>query len=88
MFEQKNKEIRSLNEGLPVLYAEELEVRLETDPLGISNLFDQIAEINDDSSQSRINCNDYCKSDCTEYCNDCDHCGTYCEDRCGQNKKS
>ena len=45
MAKQTNKEIRSMNEGLPILYVEELEQRMETDPLAISNLFDQIANI-------------------------------------------
>lgn len=86
MFEKTKKEIHSMNDGLPVLYAEELEQRLETDPLGVSNLFDQIAELNDDSEQSRINCKNYCKSDCgtRSDCNNCDNCGEYCEDRCSQ----
>ena len=35
-------ELRSLNQELPVLYAEELEMRLETDPLGVGNLLDEI----------------------------------------------
>lgn len=36
------EELRSLNQGLPTLYAEELEMRLETDPLGIGGLIDEI----------------------------------------------
>lgn len=36
------EELRSLNQELPALYAEELEMRLETDPLAIGNLLDEI----------------------------------------------
>lgn len=36
------KELRSLNQGLPTLYAEELEMRLETDPLAVGGLLDEI----------------------------------------------
>lgn len=92
MFEKTKKEIHSMNDGLPVLYAEELEQRLETDPLGVSNLFDQIAELNDDSAQSRISCKEYCKDNCIEYTeckNNCsDDCGTYCEGKCQQKKST
>ena len=34
----KKTEFRSLNEELPALYAEELEQRLETDPLAVGGL--------------------------------------------------
>ncbi|MBQ4633267.1 MAG: hypothetical protein IJB46_07990 [Prevotella sp.] len=35
-------ELRSLNQELPALYAEELEMRLETDPLAVGGLLDEI----------------------------------------------
>ena len=35
---KKKTELHSLNEGLTILYAEELEQRMETDPLPISGL--------------------------------------------------
>lgn len=63
MAKQTNKEIRSMNEGLPILYVEELEQRMETDPLAISNLFDQIANIGQEYA-----------SDCNH-----NHCNYTCE---------
>lgn len=36
------EELRSLNQELPALYAEELEMRLETDPLAVGGLLDEI----------------------------------------------
>lgn len=40
MKKDKNKELVSLNSELPELYVEELEQRLETDPLMLSGLLD------------------------------------------------
>lgn len=37
---KKTTEICSMNKELPVLYAEELEMRLETDPLAVGGLLD------------------------------------------------
>lgn len=37
---EKTREICSMNKELPALYAEELEMRLETDPLAVGGLLD------------------------------------------------
>lgn len=37
---KKEREICSMNRELPALYAEELEMRLETDPLAVGGLLD------------------------------------------------
>lgn len=66
--QKEAKELRSLNEELPALYVEELESRLETDPLAVSGLWD----IN---SLETLGCKvdvDVCKSDfsdCNFSCN-------------------
>lgn len=81
MFEQKNREIRSLNEGLPILYLEELEQRVETDPLAIGNLFDQITGM---SQSDGCNYCEYTDNSCDEYeCDDCNHC-KYTNNSCGK----
>lgn len=36
------EELRSLNQELPALYADELEMRLETDPLAIGGFWEEI----------------------------------------------
>jgi len=36
------KEIRSLNQELPTLFVEELEMRLETDPLAVGGILDEV----------------------------------------------
>lgn len=50
----KKMELRSLNQELPVLYAEELEMRLETDPLAVGNLLDEFMML--DCSGNSGNC--------------------------------
>ena len=47
---EKKNELRSLNEELPAFYLDELEQRLETDPLAIAAL------LNMDSSDSSDEC--------------------------------
>ena len=66
--QNEKRELRSLNEELPTLYVEELEQRLETDPLAVSGLWDT-------NSLDTLGCNgdvDVCKpdfSDCNFSCN-------------------
>ena len=43
MEQNEKKELRSLNVELPTLYVEELEQRLETDPLAIGGLLSEIS---------------------------------------------
>lgn len=55
--QNEKKELRSLNEELPTLYVEELEQRLETDPLAVTGLWGS-------DSMDTLGCNgDVCKSD-------------------------
>lgn len=42
---RKEQEIQSLNQGLTALYAEELEQRLETDPLGLGGLLSELSDV-------------------------------------------
>lgn len=44
------EELRSLNQELPALYAEELEMRLETDPLAVGGLLDEIMPLGCDEN--------------------------------------
>lgn len=53
----KNEEFISLNEELPQLYVEELEQRLETDPLMLGSLFDVSAQMG--YCQDYFFCEDY-----------------------------
>lgn len=78
------EELRSLNQGLPTLYAEELEMRLETDPLGIGGLLDEIMPLscNVNSGSCGINYGDCTgnSGNCNENVYDCNgnsgNCGT------------
>lgn len=63
---EKKKELRSLNEELPVFYLEELEQRLETDPLAISALLNM--DYSDSSEACFCMCNGKCRQFCVEYC--------------------
>lgn len=58
--EKENKELQSLNTELAQFYLEELEERLETDPLAIGGLIDLMAEISDNSliRCKQLSCND------------------------------
>lgn len=78
---EKKIELRSLNAKLPPLYLEELEQRLETDPLAIGGLLS--ANFNLDA------CDIYCETKCSDYCaSDCPNdCGTYCKVDCGEYSK-
>lgn len=78
---KKSKEMRSLNAKLPTLYLEELEQRLETDPLTIGGLLSVNLDI--------AGCDVFCKTDCEIYCpSDCsDDCGVFCETKCGEYTK-
>lgn len=42
---EKKQEIQSLNQGLTALYAEELEQRLETDPLGLGGMLSDLSGV-------------------------------------------
>lgn len=70
----------SLNAELPSLFLEELEQRLETDPLAVGGLLS--------ASFDSEACGSYCKVDCDVYCaNDCpSDCGVYCDTKCGEFK--
>lgn len=64
----KNKTLKSLNKELPQFFLEELEQRLETDPLSIGGLFDlQEADGDDGICIGNSNCQQ--KGDCTENSN-------------------
>lgn len=65
----KKTEFRSLNEELPALYAEELEQRLETDPLGVSGL------LNEYVSDGNLCIDD--NTNCPQYCPELQGCGCY-----------
>lgn len=74
---QKNRtELRSLNVELPVLYAEELEQRLETDPLTVGGLAGHIAEFDNDAYSCDVHCGDKCDNFCSSFCGE--HCESYC----------
>ncbi|WP_217930400.1 hypothetical protein [Bacteroides caecimuris] len=79
MEQNEKKELRSLNVELPTLYVEELEQRLETDPLAIGGLLsggfdgvDTYAGISCDE----FTCDVYCPSDCSDHCGDF-HCRNF-----------
>lgn len=76
MEQNEKKELRSLNVELPTLYVEELEQRLETDPLAIGGLLSGNIDVYADS------CRVACGIDCDEY--NCDDCDVYCNVKCGQ----
>lgn len=59
----KKHELRSLNQELPALYAEELEMRLETDPLAIGGLLDEIMPLSCTENSGACGLN---WGDCTE----------------------
>ena len=74
MEQNDKKELPSLNVELPTLYVEELEQRLETDPLAIGGLlsgdFDGVEAYS-------------CGKDCDEFT--CDvHCDDHCSEHCGR----
>ena len=70
MEQNEKKELRSLNVELPTLYVEELEQRLETDPLAIGGLlsgdFDGVEAYS-------------CGKDCDEFT-----CDVHCDDHCSE----
>lgn len=80
MFERQNKEMRSLNVELPALYVEELELRLETDPIAVGGLMGRMADVDVDSS-NRMSCDQYCDVYCEDNCTS--KCGQYCASKCG-----
>ncbi len=55
----KKTELRSLNEELPALYAEELEQRLETDPLGVSGLLNEYVSEQELNVSSMDDCGEH-----------------------------
>lgn len=57
------KELRSLNQELPALYAEELEMRLETDPLAVGGLWDEVMPLSCEENSGSCGLN---FGDCTE----------------------
>lgn len=80
--EDKKKELHSLNEGLPSFYLEELEQRLETDPLGVTGLLSQYsASLNTGDSQGFSDS----EGDCQCNCNNNNACTCNCNNDCGNN---
>lgn len=81
--ESSKIELRSLNQELPVLYAEELEMRLETDPLAVGSLLDEIM---------MLACNGNCgtnTADCSGNSGSCGENGNNCTGNsasCGTNR--
>lgn len=80
---KETKEMRSLNTELPTFYMEELEQRLETDPIAVNGLLAQASNIDIDSA-SRISCDHYCDIHCGDDCSD--YCGEYCQHYCQKNR--
>lgn len=78
MRKKEKTELLSLNAELPSLYLEELEQRLETDPLAIGGLLS--VDMADDSC-SYCECNGHCGQKCNHcsYCVCNGHCGEYNE---------
>lgn len=79
MEQNEKKELRSLNVELPALYVEELEQRLETDPLAIGGLLS--GNIGGVEAYSSISCDEftcdvYCPNDCSDDCGRF-HCGDF-----------
>ena len=63
---KKKEELQSLNQVLPTLYAEELEKRLETDPLAIGGLLDtDISLLGDCDALNCIGTNTSGGNDCS-----------------------
>ena len=73
---EKKKELNSLNAKLPPLYLEELEERLETDPLAIGGLLSS-ANFDAEDCVGQCGCNGECNGHCS--CND------QCIGQCGCN---
>lgn len=70
IMKEKKNELRSLNEELPAFYLDELEQRLETDPLAIVALLNM--DSSDSSDECICICNGKCKQYCSEYCQEFD----------------
>lgn len=64
----KKEQIKSLNETLPEFYLEELEQRLETDPLNVGalvNLYDPATQSGSDLCFKYITCGEF--NNCNNY---------------------
>lgn len=72
---EKKEELRSLNAKLPPLYLEELEQRLETDPLAIGGL---LSASWDADGCTQCDCN----GNCDGQCENCIKCG--CNGHCNE----
>lgn len=64
---EQKKELNSLNAKLPPLYLEELEQRLETDPLAIGGLLSPTSW-DADNCTGQCGCNGQCNGQCTGQC--------------------
>lgn len=70
---EQKKELNSLNTQLPPLYLEELEQRLETDPLAIGGLLSADWDADSCTGQCNGQCNgqgNHCTGQCNEQCNE------------------
>lgn len=79
-------EHRSLNQELPALYAEELEMRLETDPLAVGGLLDEIMMLECNGNSGHCGIND---ADCNGNTGNCGENSTNCggnASHCGKNR--
>lgn len=65
---KNENELRSLNQELPTLYVEELENRLETDPLAVGGLLDEIMPLKCETNDGSCVING---GDCNENSGDC-----------------
>lgn len=84
--ESSKIELRSLNQELPVLYAEELEMRLETDPLAVGSLLDEIMMLACNGNSGNCGSN---TADCSGNSGSCGENGNNCTGNsasCGTNR--